>query len=178
MSTGAQRTEDKRRWQEMAAEMYEELAAWREQHPEASFDEIAHQVTPRRQALMGELLTQLACQHGQGEAAEGLSCAECGHRLVYKGKPQRAVGHLEGEMRLRRAYYYCPQCRTGVFPPRPPVAVGETSLESGDDRPSPRIGASDSLLPTRGGELSTTDTGPAVQEQPAGLGGRVRGAGG
>lgn len=33
---------------EAVAEMYNELRQWREQHPEASFDEIAGQVTPRR----------------------------------------------------------------------------------------------------------------------------------
>lgn len=164
MSSSAQRAEDKRRWQEMAAETYEELVTWREQHPEASFDELAEQVTPRRRDLMGALLAQLACQHGQGEAAEGLSCAECGHALVYKGKPGRVVGHLEGETRLQRAYYYCPQCRTGIFPPRPAVAVAETSFESGDAGASPRISDSDCLLRTRGAELSTTDEGPAVQE--------------
>ncbi len=46
-------------------EAVEELQAWREAHPEASFDEIAAQVTPRRQALMGISLTGLACQHGE-----------------------------------------------------------------------------------------------------------------
>jgi hypothetical protein len=40
--------------------MYEELYEWREAHPEASFDEIANQVTPLRRILIGEMLEQLA----------------------------------------------------------------------------------------------------------------------
>ena len=36
-----------------AEEMYDELRKWRAEHAEASFDEIANQVTPRRRALMG-----------------------------------------------------------------------------------------------------------------------------
>ncbi len=36
--------------------MYDELQAWRQVHPQASFDEIAAQVTPRRRALMGQML--------------------------------------------------------------------------------------------------------------------------
>ena len=32
-----------------------ELVAWRAAHPEATWDEIAAQVTPRRQQLMGAL---------------------------------------------------------------------------------------------------------------------------
>lgn len=106
-------------------EMYEELYAWREAHPEASFDEIAEQVTPRRQKLMGELLAQLALQHGSGVGVEGLACERCGRALVYKGEPPREVEHLEGETELRRAYYHCPHCETGVFPPGPSVEAGE-----------------------------------------------------
>lgn len=57
-------------------EMYDELRQWREEHPEGSIDEIARQVTPRRRALMGKLLKQLARQHGDGEVVEGLRCPE------------------------------------------------------------------------------------------------------
>jgi len=130
--------------------MHEELYEWRERHPEASFDEIANQVTPRRQELMGELLAELACQHGQGEEVEGLVCEECGQPLVYKGKPQRGVEHLEGEAKLRRAYYHCPHCKGGIFPPGPAVEVGETQLESGDDCTSGGSGDSDSILSASG----------------------------
>ncbi len=100
-----------------ASEMYEELRRWRRKHPEASFDEIAAQVTPRRRELMGKVMGQLACQQGDGEVIEGLACPDCGERMIYKGKPKRGVEHLEGETKLRRAYYYCPHCEEGLFPP-------------------------------------------------------------
>ena len=100
-----------------AGEMYEELRNWRRQHPEASFDEIAGQVTPRRRELMGKLLAQLSCLAGDGEVIEGLKCVDCGQEMIYKGKPQRGVEHLEGETKLVGAYYYCAQCEAGLFPP-------------------------------------------------------------
>ena len=100
-----------------ATEMYEELRCWRGKHPEASFDEIAVQVTPRRRELMGRLMAQLACQYGDGEAIEGLICADCGEAMIYKGKSGRDVEHLEGATGLGRAYYYCTQCEAGFFPP-------------------------------------------------------------
>jgi len=153
MKSGEQREQDKRHTQAKFEEMCEELYQWRERHPEASFDEIANQVTPRRQELMGTLLAQLACQHGQGEEAEMLACEECGQPLVYKGKPPRGVEHLEGETKLRRAYYHCPHCKGGIFPPRPAVEVGETQLESGDDCTRGGIGDSDSILSARGDQL-------------------------
>jgi hypothetical protein len=99
------------------AEMYEELRQWRANHPGASFDEIAAQVTPRRRALMGQLLKQLARQHGDGEVIEGLNCPTCGEPMSYKGTPRREVLHKEGGTELERAYYYCAQCEAGLFPP-------------------------------------------------------------
>ena len=99
------------------AEMYEELRGWREKHPGASIDEIAGQVTPRRRELMGQLIKQLAQQHGDGEVVEGLPCPDCGGLMIYKGNPKRGVAHLEGETALERAYYYCAQCESGLFPP-------------------------------------------------------------
>ena len=98
------------------AEMYDELRRWREKHPEASIDEIAGQVTPRRRELMGHLMKQLARQQGDGEVIEGLPCPDCGGQLIYKGRPKRGVGRLEGETELERAYYYCAQCEDGFFP--------------------------------------------------------------
>ena len=99
------------------AEMYAELRQWRANHAGASFDEIAAQVTPRRRELMGQLLDQLARQHGDGEVVEGLKCPECGQVMSYKGRPKRDVLHKEGATELSRAYYYCAQCETGLFPP-------------------------------------------------------------
>ena len=98
-------------------QMWEELHQWREEHPEASFDEIAAQVTPRRRAIMGKMLAQLACQHGDGEVVEGLLCSDCGQPMSYKGAPSRDVEHLEGELALGRAYYHCAHCKSGLFPP-------------------------------------------------------------
>ena len=104
--------------QEAFEQVWDELYKWREAHPEASFDEIAAQVTPKRRALMGQLLARLACQQGDGEVVEGVKCPKCGEAMTYKGRPSREVEHLEGETELRRAYYHCSGCESGLFPPR------------------------------------------------------------
>ena len=101
-----------------AAQMYDELRAWRKSHPRASFDEIAAQVTQRRQVLMGELLALLAEQEGRGELLEERTCPSCGQNLHYKGQKIREVLHPEGESRLERSYHHCDQCGPGIFPPR------------------------------------------------------------
>ncbi len=107
----------------LAREMYAELYEWRAKHPEASLDEIAAQVTPRRRQLIGRWIAQLACQDGNGATIEAMHCPECGQPMIYKGDVPCAKEHLEGEISLKRAYYFCPKCRQKIFPPRYPVAA-------------------------------------------------------
>lgn len=114
-------------------QMYEELWAWREAHPEATFDEIARQVTPRRRAVLAEVLSALVQPPGRGPVPEGQPCPMCGEAMVYKGEQSRAVAHyLEGETSLSRGYYYCPGCEAGFFPPGPTVRVGRAQLDAGE----------------------------------------------
>lgn len=101
-----------------AGKMYDELMAWRQGHSEASIDEIIGQVTPQRRGLMGELVAELALAHGNGATVEGQVCVQCGEGMVHKGQNEREVLHGEGESGLKRTYYYCPRCKSGVFPPR------------------------------------------------------------
>ena len=131
-----------------AEAMYEELVVWRQEHPEASFDEIAEQVTPRRQALVGPLLAQLAA--AGDERVEAPVCETCGQPMRYKGTPRRSVAHREGEASLRRAYWYCDSCGRGLFPPGPPTAAEQTSVESCDDAAGAAVGGGDSLASSRG----------------------------
>ena len=97
--------------------MVDELYQWRDKHPGASLDEIARQVGPRRRQLMGALIAQLACQHGNGTVVEGVNCPRCGQRMIYKGQSSIRQEHLEGEIDFERAYYHCPACKAGLFPP-------------------------------------------------------------
>jgi hypothetical protein len=100
-----------------AEAMYEELHAWREEHLDASFDELADEVTPRRRQLMGKLLEQLAVKADERIVAP--VCAGCGKAMSYRGTPERDVSHREGDVALERAYYYCDSCEGSLFPPRP-----------------------------------------------------------
>jgi hypothetical protein len=100
-----------------AEAMYERLHEWRRQNLDASFDEIAEQVTPQRRELMGVLLKQLAEQ--ADEKVQAPACESCGREMSYKGTPNRGVVHSEGESGLERAYYYCADCESGLFPPGP-----------------------------------------------------------
>lgn len=110
------RAEEKAAFLREAEAMYEELRVWRDAHPEASFDEMAAQVTPRRRELMGLVLQQMAVQQGDGRYAEA-TCPECGAQMAASGRRKRAVVHAEGETAIERAYHHCAACGSGLFPP-------------------------------------------------------------
>lgn len=126
-----------------AGAMYEELRTWRAGHMDASFDEIANEVTPRRRELMGKLLKQLA--EAADERVEAPICEGCEKPMRYKGASARWVNHREGDSRLERGYYYCEACESTFFPPGPTTSVDETELESGDDTASGMVGGDDSV---------------------------------
>lgn len=110
--------------EKMFAQMHAEMRAWREAHPGATLDEIAAEVTPHRRQLLGAWLAELALQQGNGYAYMGLRCEGCGEALVYKGAPERDVLLVEGDLKIARAYYHCPHCERGFFPPGSPVEAG------------------------------------------------------
>jgi hypothetical protein len=115
-----------------AEAMYVRLRAWRAAHLEASFDEVGDEVTRERRALMGLLLGELAAQPEE-ELVAVVVCSSCGRELTPKGKQQRGVSHLEGEVPVEREYHYCDECQSGLFPPRPPTAAAGACVESAHD---------------------------------------------
>jgi hypothetical protein len=117
MSKSRRVEEGKEEFLRAAEAMYERLQTWRSQNLDASFDEIADQVTPQRRELMGVLLKELA-EQADGKINAPL-CEKCGGEMAYKGTVEKGVVHSEGEAGVERAYYHCPDCQSSLFPPRP-----------------------------------------------------------
>jgi uncharacterized protein with PIN domain len=44
-------------------------------------------------------------------------CPRCGNELRHKGYRTKEVITRTGEVKVKRAYYYCQTCRRGFFPP-------------------------------------------------------------
>ena len=115
---------------EIAAQMYATLEIWYDQHPEASFGEIEEEARRLRRELMGEGLAVLINGRDTGYSLEAVSCSVCGQAMEYKGHRRWGISGLEGETRLMRAYYVCPECKgETLFPPGPETAAASRSLE-------------------------------------------------
>jgi hypothetical protein len=114
-----------------ASETFEALEGWCDAHPEATFGEIEEEARKKRRELMGKALEILVNGRDTGYQEEGVRCMACGRWMEYKGERfGRTVYSLEGDVRLERAYYVCPDCEgETVFPPGPETGVAGGSLE-------------------------------------------------
>jgi uncharacterized protein with PIN domain len=52
-----------------------------------------------------------------GEQDKGVECPDCRKRLGMKDYRSRRVVTEAGEVEVSRPYYYCEECRKGIFPP-------------------------------------------------------------
>jgi hypothetical protein len=101
-----------------ASRIYQELEAWRDAHPHATYDEIEQEVRRRRPELMSTFIELLINGRTTGMQAEAPRCPRCGRKMAFEGYRTWHVRGLEGEANLERAYYRCLRCeRQGFFPP-------------------------------------------------------------
>ena len=73
------------------------------------------------QRMMEQFTASLVEAEAEGE--DNRDCPECGRKMRYKARKGRNLVTETGEVRLERAYYYCPRCRKGVFPPGPKMGA-------------------------------------------------------
>jgi hypothetical protein len=107
----------------------DELLTWNKARPEATLSEIESHARLKRRELMSHVLREMLTQHGTGEVVEGVSCPSCGQPMTYKGKPGVSLETREAPTRIDRAYYHCPSCSDGLFPPGSTAKSGAGSME-------------------------------------------------
>lgn len=104
-------------------EIREQLRQWRQAHPQATFDEIDAEVARQYAALHAEVVAELSGGAAVAEDEEGMvpvvQCAHCQIPMQRRGPRRRRVFTRRGvEADIERAYYVCPACGAGLFPPR------------------------------------------------------------
>jgi hypothetical protein len=91
--------------------------------------EIEHGLRERVMGLGAKLLqASLARGYGNGYTAGSIPCAGCPGRMRYVADRDKVITSWFQEIRLRRAYYHCRRCKTGVFPLDEQLDVVGTSL--------------------------------------------------
>jgi uncharacterized protein with PIN domain len=66
---------------------------------------------------IGQTLIQAVVEVESQALAPDEYCEQCGQRMQNKGKKPKQLTTQSGEVVMERAYYYCPGCRKGFFPP-------------------------------------------------------------
>lgn len=81
-----------------------------------TLSEIERMVLHTRQAI-GQKLTQAVAAVESQATEPDVSCSKCGKKMQNKGKKPKQITTQSGEIVVERNYYYCPNCREGIFPP-------------------------------------------------------------
>jgi hypothetical protein len=130
MSRPQSRTGRKAAFLKEAERMYEQLEDWYDKHPEASFGEIEAEARKRRRELMGKALEQVVNGRDAGVQVEAPKCPMCEDEMKFEGYCGWGIHGLEGDSRLERAYYVCPNCAgQTLFPPGSETEITSGSLE-------------------------------------------------
>jgi hypothetical protein len=111
-------------WRELSEQILTDVKEWRRSHPKATLREIEDEVHARMSRLEAQLIEDTA-QQSKSRAWSGSvpqerpTCPVCHSRLQARGKRQRKLQAAGGqEITLNREYGTCPNCGTGLFPPR------------------------------------------------------------
>lgn len=112
------------RWRQVSEEVIAGIQEWRQQHPQATLQEIESAVDARlaelrvrmlQDAAMASPSTDVTQMHGPDRPR----CPHCGAAVEPRGPRERQVTTHQGtRLRLRRSYVVCPTCQVGFFPPR------------------------------------------------------------
>jgi hypothetical protein len=96
----------------------DELLDWHLNTTEPNLRQVEEKVLALRQRLSEQLSQAVIANQEAVRPVPGPACGHCGQEMRYKGLKKVQVTSWVGELALDRGYYYCEQCRTGLFPPR------------------------------------------------------------
>lgn len=95
----------------------DELLAWHVETDKPNLTQVEGKVLELRQRMSEHMSETVIENQASVRPVPGPECAGCGAEMRYKGMKENRVVSWVGELKLDRGYYYCDQCRTGLFPP-------------------------------------------------------------
>jgi uncharacterized protein with PIN domain len=100
-----------------AEALIDELLEWEEGHRRPTLSEIEEMMLQLRQKLVQRMTEQAIQAHEANRPGPGPECPHCGQEMRYKGKREKQIDTLCGEVRPKRKYYTCAHCGERFFPP-------------------------------------------------------------
>jgi hypothetical protein len=112
------------KWRDLSERILTEMSEWRRSHPKATLREIEDEVHARMSRLEAQLIQDTAQQSASrswsgAKPQERPMCPVCKTPVHARGQCQRKLQAAGGQaVTLSREYGTCPNCGTGLFPPR------------------------------------------------------------
>lgn len=98
--------------------LIDELLDWNDQTQAPDLTQIEDVVLKLRKQLGEQLALAVIETQDNQRPSPGPRCPSCQQEMRYKDVKAHTVESRVGTLQLKRGYYYCPTCRTGLFPPR------------------------------------------------------------
>ena len=112
-----------------AKEIINELLDWHEETEAPTLTQIEDAVLELRKRLGAGMTKMVIEEQEAGRPVPGPACPECGQEMHYKDMRKTRIEARSGEVALERAYYYCNDCRGGLFPPGSATESENEALE-------------------------------------------------
>jgi len=93
-----------------------EILDWYEANETPNMSQIETHVLDIREKMSRETAQILIQAQEAVHPPTAPLCPECQQPMRYKGRKGKSVDGLIGEVGIKRAYYYCPDCQKGLFP--------------------------------------------------------------
>lgn len=114
---GKSRAELKTKLMKEAEAAIDELLDWHLSTDEPNLGQVEQKVLELRQRLSERMSQTVIEAQAAVRPVPGPKCQQCGVEMRYKGLKGLQVSSWVGQLQLDRGYYYCEQCRSGLFPP-------------------------------------------------------------
>jgi ssDNA-binding Zn-finger/Zn-ribbon topoisomerase 1 len=113
------REQRKARLMNHAEAVIDKLLDWSEATPEPNLTQIEAFVRKLRKRLGEQMAMEVINAQEAKQPVWGSQCPTCQQEMRYKGQKEVTVESWVGDLRIERGYYHCPDCKAGLFPPRP-----------------------------------------------------------
>jgi len=97
--------------------IFDQLMEWEDKASAPSLTEIENKVIELGKRMEEKMMKAVIDQGEKRQTHEKQVCPICGGELGNKGSKEKRIETQSGSLKLKRKYYYCPNCRKGFFPP-------------------------------------------------------------
>jgi len=115
------RTKQKAELMKIAEEQIDRLLEWSEEAEAPNMGAVEEKVLQLRKVLSEKMTEAVVNNQAAVHPVPGPLCEHCGREMHYKGMKTKEISSWAGEVKLKRGYFYCNDCKGGLFPPGPTV---------------------------------------------------------